>query len=244
MLLENDRPPLTATIHQPEFLPWLGWIDKVRQCDVFVLLDSVQYEKNYFQNRNRIRSANGSTWLTVPVLTKGFFGQTIRDVKIQNDETWRRKHVQSIKQNYSSAPFFDRYFPDLQNIYEAATDNLAELNIAAIEWIVGAFGLKSKFIRSSQLGVTGKRSELLANLCLAVGASRYLSGISGKDYLDPSYFHSAQVIVQYQEFNHPIYKQCYEPFMPQMSSIDLLFNAGPQALQVLAEANPSRVHAR
>lgn len=233
----SDAAGLTVAIHQPEFLPWLGLIDKLRRCDTFVFLDCVQYEKNYFQNRNRIRAAWGPVWLTVPVLTKGRSSQTIRDVAIRGADAWPRRHWQSLVQHYRAAPFFERYFAGLRPLYEKPWERLADLNIAMIEWLAGAFGLSRRFVRASALDVTGKRSELLASICAAVGATEYLSGVSGRDYLDESVF--ADVSVRYQDFQHPVYRQCYEPFVPMMSSLDLLFNAGPDALRVVSEANPA-----
>jgi len=236
----DDKSSLAVTIHQPEFLPWLGFIDKIRQCDIFVLLDSVQFEKNYFQNRNRIRTAWGAAWLTVPIFTKGFFGQTIREVRIQNGESWQKKHVQSLTQHYASAPFFKEYFPGLRELYGQPWDNLAELNISIIRWMAGAFGLSRRFIRSSELNVSGKRTELLLNICKAIGATSYLSGISGRDYLDEPLFTGAGVAVKYQDFHHPVYPQRYEPFEPLMSGVDLLLNAGPESLRRLVQANETR----
>lgn len=237
MLSGNEISGIMVTIHQPEFLPWLGFMDKIRQCDVFVLLDSVQYEKNYFQNRNKIRTAWGSAWLTIPVLTKGLFGQTIRDIRIQNEEKWRRKHCQGIRQHYQAAPFFDKYFPGLEALYVQSWDLLAEFNIAVISWVANAFGLSRRFVRSSELTLTGKRSELLVNICIALGAEFYLSGVSGRGYLDEHLFADAGIPVRYQNFNHPVYRQCYEPFLPNMSSVDLLFNTGPDSLKALTEGN-------
>lgn len=231
-----DAQEVTVTIHQPECLPWLGLVEKLRQCEVFVLLDCVQFEKNYFQNRNKIRTAWGWAWLTVPVLTKGASGQPIRQVRIRNDEAWRRKHLQSFLQHYGAAPYFDRYFPDLQALYARSWDRLEELNTAVMQWMAGAFGLSRQFVRASELPVSGTRSELLASICRAVGATTYLSGVSGRDYLDERLFAEAGIAVRYQDFQHPVYRQCYEPFLPNMSAVDLLFNVGPQSLDVLTQA--------
>ena len=237
MLSDSEISGTRVTIHQPEFLPWLGFVDKIRQCDVFVLLDSVQFEKNYFQNRNKIRTGWGWVWLTVPVFMKGLFGQKIQEVRIRNDESWSRKHRQTLRQNYGSAPFFHEYFSGLEALYDQPWDLLAEFNIAVIHWVANAFGLSRQFIRSSELGVIGKRSELLVNICKTLGAKVYLSGVSGRDYLDEALFKDAGVLVRYQDFRHPVYRQRYEPFLHVMSSVDLLFNVGPSSLQALTEAN-------
>lgn len=235
MLGSSARRP-TVAIHQPECLPWLGFVDKIRQSDIFVLLDSVQFEKNYFQNRNRIRTAAGVQWLTVPVLTKGQFGQAINDVRIRTAEPWQRRHCRGLALSYGRAPFFDRYFPAMSRIYEQAWELLADFNVAVIDWLARAFGYERRFVLASSLSVEGKSSELLARLCVALDAGVYLSGVSGRDYLDETPFREAGIAVRYQEFRHPVYRQCYEPFIPQMSSLDLLFNVGPEAPAVLEAA--------
>ncbi len=237
MLLGNENRDTVVTIHQPEFLPWLGFIDKIRQCDIFIFLDSVQFEKNYFQNRNKIRTSREWTWLTIPVFTKGRLEQVIGEVRIRNAVPWRRKHCLSIAQNYHASPFYKEYFSGLQALYDQSWDLLVEFNIALIHWVANAFGLSCRFIRSSELGVIGKRSELLVNICKALGGKVYLSGVSGRDYLDEALFKDAGVLVRYQDFRHPVYRQRYEPFLPVMSSVDLLFNVGPSSLQALTEAN-------
>lgn len=237
MLSENKNDGLSVTIHQPEHLPWLGFIDKLRRCNVFVLLDSVQFEKNYFQNRNRIRTAWGSTWLTVPVFTKGLSDQTISAVGIRNDEPWQRKTIQALSQHYRRSPYMDLYFPGLKEVIERRWDLLAELNIALIGYLAESFGISRRVLRSSELEVSGKRSELLVNICKKVGAKTYISGISGLDYLEESLFAEARIDVAYQDFRHPEYQQCYHPFLPQMSSVDMLFNEGPDSLRILSESD-------
>lgn len=210
----------------------------MRQSDLFVLLDSVQFRKNYFQNRNRIRTAAGWDWLTVPVLTSGEASQSIVEVRIRNDRAWRRKHRDALRQHYGRAPFFAAHFPQLDAIYEREWEGLVDFNLAVIDWLLGAVGLHKKLVRSSTLAVGGSRSQLLANICEVVGAEAYLSGVSGRDYLDESRFHARGIAVRYQEFHHPVYRQCYAPFVPEMSAVDLLFNLGPASLATLGEAQP------
>jgi hypothetical protein len=231
----STRGPV-VTIHQPEFLPWLGLIDKLRQSDVVVILDSVQFRKNYFQNRNRIRTSDGFTWLTVPVLTKHRSGQTIHDVTIRDDQAWRRKHRESMLQSYRRATFLDEHLPALLAIYEAAGSSLVELNEAIIHWLAGAFGLSCQFVRSSSLDVGGRKTDLLFSICRELGASVYLSGPSGREYLEENRFTEAGVSVRYADFRHPVYRQCYEPFVPMMSAVDLLFTHGPQSSAILRSA--------
>ena len=226
---------MLVTIHQPEHLPWLGFFDKARRADLLVLLDSVQYRKNYFQNRNRVRAADGAAWTTVPVLTKGNSDQTIRDVRINNDGSprWREKYWATVEQSYRASRFWSDYAEALRDAIWTDTASLAELNEKLIHLILRWLNIDVKSVRSSELPVAGTRSELLLAICRAVGADRYLSGISGREYLDVSQFESAGVPVEFHEFHHPVYRQRYEPFIPCMSSIDLLFNHGPESPKVL-----------
>lgn len=240
---QEAKSLLTVTIHQPETLPWLGFMDKLRQCDVLVLLDHVQFSKHYFQNRNRIRTLapQGWSWLTVPV-TKGSSFQRICDVHIDtNQYGWRREHIGLLRQSYRDAPFFERYISTIKSLYECGWDRLVDFNIAIIGWLTNAFGIERLMLRSSELDVSGARSELNLAICKSVGATEYLSGISGREYLDVGLFESAGIAVRFQEFYHPIYRQRYEPFVPSLSSIDLLFNHGDASLAILESEEVPRL---
>jgi hypothetical protein len=226
---------MLVTIHQPENLPWLGFLDKARRADRLVLLDDVQFRKNYFQNRNRVRAAAGPVWVTVPVLTKGNAEQEIRAVQINDagSPRWREKYWSTIEQSYRSAPFWSQYSDALRQALWLATSSLTVINRALIEALMRAFGIDVPVICSSDLGVGGGRSERLLNICRRMGADRYLSGISGRDYLDVAAFQAAGIAVDFHEFHHPVYRQRYEPFVPCLSAVDLLFNYGPESLNVL-----------
>lgn len=239
-----SKSALTVAISQPETLPWLGFIDKLRQCDVMVILDSVQFEKNYYQNRNKIRTptAQGWAYLTVPVLIKGRFGQRIDQVEINSKEDWQRKHLTTLELNYHSAPCFANYFQELKSIYVSNPSRLVDFNIPIINWLVNAFKLKRDLLLSSKLKVTGSKSALVLAICKEIGATTYFSGISGKDYLDLESFEQAGIGVRFQEFYHPIYPQCYKPFVPSLSSIDLLFNCGERSLEMLSADNTNRLN--
>ena len=232
---------MIVSIHQPDYLPWLGFFDKISRCDVFVLLDNVQFSKNYFTNRNRIRTAAGGgtsqgwTWLTVPVLSKGKSDQRIDEVKINtiSEKRWAEKQWKSIEQNYKKAPFFSEYADFFYQLYSREWDSLTELNKAIILYLVDAFGLKTRICGVAEIGANGNGTELLLNICQALRANTYLSGAFGKEYLDEALFDSHGIKVVYQEFTHPEYKQVFEPFIPDMSAIDLIFNYGNSSLQIL-----------
>jgi hypothetical protein len=174
-------------------------------------------------------------WVTVPVLTKGNAEQDIRDVQINNagSPRWREKYWGTVEQSYRRAPFWSDYSDELRETLWTETSSLADLNIRLIELLMRWFKIDVRTVRSSELDVKGDRSELLLNICTRVGADRYLSGISGRDYLDVSLFDAAGVGVEFHEFHHPVYKQRYEPFVPCMSAVDVLFNHGPESANIL-----------
>ena len=226
---------MIVTIHQPEHLPWLGFFDKLRQADVLVMLDHVQYRKNYYQNRNKIRSDRGSTWLTVPVLTKGESAQPINEVQIDNRSSprWRERCWTSIQQHYRKAKYWKDHEEFFQGLYKTDWARLVDMNDTIIRYMLASLSIEVKVINSSQMSVDGQRTALLLNTCRELGADVYLSGVSGKDYLDLDMFVDVGIDVRFQEFHHPIYKQVYDPFIPCMSAIDLLFNYGPDTLDVI-----------
>jgi hypothetical protein len=236
---------MTAAIHQPEAFPWLGFFDKWSRSEIFILLDHVPFEKNYFQNRNRIRTPGGRgwSWLTLPVRIKGRSGQPICEVEINPETDWRRKHLEALKTAYSRAPHFDDCWPFLRSHYEADWKYLADFNIALLRWMGERIGLHGNVLRSSAMGVGGAKSELLLGLCRAAGAGEYLSGISGRTYLDSGLFERGGVGVKYQAFRHPVYRQRHEPFVPALSGLDLLFNHGEEARAILSDASTPRLDA-
>ena len=226
---------MTVTIHQPEYLPWLGFFDKIRQADVWVVLDHVQYRKNYFQNRNRVRGDRGAVWLTVPVLSKGRFGQALNEVAVDNDGSprWRAKCWKSLVQCYEQAPFFSPHHRFFETLYDANWSSLVELNEAIIGYLLSALGIEVRTVRSSALEARGAGSELLLRICRELGADGYLSGISGREYLDVGLFQAEGIEVRFQDFHHPVYRQLHQPFIPCLSAVDLLFTCGPSSLDII-----------
>jgi len=226
---------LIVTIHQPEHLPWLGLLDKVRQADVFVLLDNVQFRKNYFQNRNRVRTQSGADWITVPVITKGRADQLIRDVEVDGraNPRWMQIAGSTLRQSYRQTRHWQDHEPFFEDIYKREWKQLSELNEILIRYLLEAFSIKVRILKASEIGATGKGTDLLLNVCQDLKAETYLSGISGRDYLNLDAFATASIAVRFQEFHHPIYRQFYEPFLPCMSSVDLLFNHGSASIEIL-----------
>lgn len=219
------------TIHQPGYLPWLGFFDKMAKSDVFVFLDDVQYEKNYFDNRNKIKTADGWMWLTVPV--KVTFGQKLNEVVIENNLSWREKHWKALQTNYNKAPYFAEHAAFLEKVYQQDWERLIDLNITLITYLAEQLGLKKKIVKSSELHAIGAKSERLLDICLKLGATTYLSGQFGRNYLDEQKFTEKGVKVIYQDFKHPVYPQLYGGFFSALAIIDLLCNCGPKSLRVL-----------
>lgn len=222
---------MRVTIHQPEHMPWLGFFHKIAKVDKLVILDNVQFSKNYFQNRNKVRTPEGWTWLTVPVNRS--IETLIKDVAIANDPRWKRKWLDTIYYNYKKAPNFDRYFEGLSNLINEGWGKLSDLNIALLSFLSAFLNIHTEFVLASELNVNGNGSELLLDICERTSADSYLSGISGKEYLDLKKFQNTDIEVIFQEFHHPIYKQMHEPFIPCMSVIDLLFNHGDKSLDII-----------
>jgi hypothetical protein len=222
---------MILTIHQPEHMPWLGFFHKLDQVDLCVILDNVQYRQRYFQNRNKIRNNNGWNWITVPVNANR--SSLIKDVTIASDHIWKRKWIKTIEHAYRKAPYADLYLQGVLAVILQEWDKLSNLNIALIELLCSYLGIKTRFCLASEMKLEGKGSELILNICSVMGGATYLSGISGKDYLQVSDFTEAGIEVIFQEFHHPIYKQLYEPFEPCMSVIDLLLNHGPASLEII-----------
>lgn len=200
-------------------------------CDLMVTLDVVQYHERLYQRRNRIKTPHGWMWLSVPV--RGSRRQLVKDALINNGVSWREKHWRSIYANYSGAPFGSSYLPGLREIYQQEWVRLIDLDEALIRLVAGYMQINTPMIRASNLAVEGKSTELLVNICRKVGAHTYLSGISGKKYLQEELFADAGITVEYQQFQHPVYPQRFGAFQPFMAAIDLLCNCGPEGVQLV-----------
>jgi len=224
----------TVVIMQPTYLPWMGYFDLMDQSDYFVFLDSIQFEKRSWQQRNKIKSSEGELLLSVPVLSKGKFTQKINKVKINKSASFPKDHLKAIKYNYSRAKYFKKIFPGLEKILDKNFDFLVDLNIELIIWLKNLLGITTKLKRSSLLRVGGKKADLLISICKALKANAYLSPIGSKDYLkDGKLFKTNKISLFYQQFNHPQYHQLYDTFMPYLSIIDLLLNEGEKSLSII-----------
>src|ERR1700730_15113013 len=217
---------MIASIHQPAYLPWLGYFDRIAKSDAFVFLDNVQFERNSFINRNQIKTANGPIWLTVPVRLDAHFDKTIVDIEIDDRQNWRRKHLRSIEQSYSRTQDFAQEFRRLTAVYEGKTNKLAELCRGQLDFWLGELGITTRILRASELPVAGRGSALVLDLCKHLGATKYLSGPLGRRYLDEAEFIKAGIKIEYHEFVHPVYPQMLGEFVPAMGVVDYWMNCG------------------
>ncbi len=225
---------MIVAVHQPNFLPWPGYFSKISKSDVFVLLDNVQYTKNGFINRNRIKTPQGDLWLTVPVRSNGLSSMLIEDVKISNKFDWRKKHLQTLAMSYKRARFFDQIYGEIEKTYyETDWSSLCEFNMSLLKMVLRELALQSQLIRASELDVEGKSTRLLVNIVEKLGGDTYLSGYSGSKYQERELFEEAGITLQQYDFTPPTYPQLWGDFLPKLSIIDLLFNCGPESLDIL-----------
>jgi hypothetical protein len=237
---------MIVTIHQPLFLPWLGYLDRMARADLFVVLDHVQFERANYQNRARFLLDGTPRWLTVPVLQRS---QQERIVDKELDHraapgkmAWGPAAFATLRHAYREAPRFREYAAPLKALLEARWTRLADLALASVELMREAFGIRTPMIRSSELAVQGRKSELVLSICKAAGATTFLGGMGGsRQYLDVAMLAREGIGVQWQEFAHPVYAQCGTgEFVPGLAAIDALFSCGPEVLQRPAFVPPHR----
>lgn len=221
-------------MHQPQFFPYPGFFHKLAIADVYVVMDDVQYDKR-FTNRNKIMATNGWTWLTVPINKAHKFSPNMF-VEINNDLPWREHHWKKIYQSYANARYFDLYKDYLKNLYDKKWDLLFDLDFEILKKIIEWLGIKIDVIRESELNLKGTSTERLVNVCKAVGADTYISGIGGKNYMDEKLFEKNSLKLEFQNYVPVPYQQrLSESFLPDLSILDMLVNVGPASLQLISE---------
>jgi len=227
---------MKATILQPGYLPWLGFFNQMEISDIFVFLDDVQYDRRGWRNRNRIKGCNGPIWLTVPVVQKGQFNQSLLETKVNNSAPWAKKQLRTIQFNYKSSPYFEKYYPPLEEILKCNWESLLDLDYKLTHELMKWMGITTPTYRSSELEVRDyDKTGRLVDICLQVGVSAYISGPLCKDYMDVSNFEKAGIDVLIHDYHHPEYTQRYPPFVSHLSVLDLLFNEGPESLRILTD---------
>jgi hypothetical protein len=230
---------MNCAILQPSYLPWRGYFHQIQKADVFVFYDDVQYDKHGWRNRNRIKTSQGTQWITIPVKKKGNVEQArpICDVEIDWDRDWNRKHLSALMLAYQHAPHFADFKELLQNWYSSPPVKLVEFTINTTIEIAQRLGLGHKtFLRSSELQVPGYRTERLIDIVKAVGCHHYISGPSAQAYLDEELLKQAGITFEYMRYDYPEYPQLYPPFDPHVSILDLLFMTGDNASKSIWEA--------
>ena len=227
-------------ISQPRYLPGLSYLHRISLCDLLISLDTVQYTPRDWENRNRIKSPTGPLWLSVPVVHEQR-SQLIRTTRVGTEWQWQMKHLRSLEWNYRKAPHFENLYPELKAVLQQPWSYLVDLNIDLTAWLLRRLDVSVPVIRASELGaVEGSGSRLLSDLCRAVGATTYLSGPLGRNYISTADFTEAGVQVAFHDYVHPVYPQLHGGFLSNLSSIDLMFNVGPDAKAFLDRDNLSR----
>ena len=229
---------MIVAIHQPNYLPWLGYFHKIAVSDVFVTLDSVQFERNSFTNRNKIKTAQGPTLLTIPVLITGHIQGTVADIEINNTVDWRKKHWKSIYFNYKKAPFFREHCDFLDDFFKRDWTRLCDAIEHTSLYFLKELGIDTVLHKLSQLPLQSKKQHLVLDLCTRFKAAAFVFGALGKDYADVTLFEQNNVRPVFQDYKHPSYQQLWGDFVSHLSIIDLLFNVGRQrSLEILMSGN-------
>jgi len=225
---------MILSAHQPAYLPWLGYFDKIARADVFVYLDTVQFEKNSFINRNQIKTSQGALWLTIPVKTKGHTSASLRTTEIDDAQHWRTKHLKSIEMNYRKAPRFEERFPKIEALLRLPVSNLAEYCFHQLRFWLDELAIDTRIVRSSELQVDSTKSDLVLDLCRNLSAGHYLSGALGRDYLIEDDFKKSGITIEYQSYSPQAYPQLWGDFIPYLSVLDWWMNTS-DASQIKAK---------
>ena len=241
---------MRCAIVQPHYLPWVGYFEMIDRVDVFVLFDDVDFIKREWKNRNRIRmerTGDRTRWLTVPIVRDDQRNTPICRARIDTDRPWAAAHARNLEQTYRKTRYFSDYLPALTDLLQSEHTTLAELNARLLRHLCGVLGIDTRIVRASDLGVSGRKTERLANVCQAVGADAYLANNGSSGYLDPSVFEERGIRWRYQDYTHPTYAQWSVwregrpgdlPWVPYLSVVDLLVNHGPDALDILRSGRP------
>ncbi len=216
---------MKVAIHQPNYLPWTGYFKKMALSDVFVILDTIQFSKDSYTQRTKIRTKDGWMWLTIPIEKEGHF-KPIKDVQLPRDTKWLKKHMTSVVSNYSKSKFYDRDF--IENYYAMEHKTLQEFNEAGLFYLKKKLGINAKVVRASELDVDPdlKSTDLILDIVKKTGGDTYISGAGGEKYMELSKFEAEHIQLEFSRFQPSEYAQRWEGFEPYMSAIDLLFNAG------------------
>ncbi|WP_332649057.1 WbqC family protein [Lysinibacillus sp. 54212] len=222
---------MKIAIHQPNYLPWIGFFDKLDCVDTFVLLDKAVHSKSGYTNRSKIKTPNGSLLLTVPLKNKEI---PINELTIAQDRNWSIAHWKAIEANYKKSKFWSLYKDGFQAIFSKQWTHIAPLNIALIHHIKWLLQIPTKIILESDFNQDfGSKNERNAKIVSHLGGDIYISGTGAKVYNDENYFNERQIQLIYQNFKHPNYQQLFGDFLPNLSIIDMLFHCGPETIEII-----------
>lgn len=218
---------MIVAVHQPNYIPWIGYFHKIKNCDLFVILDNVQHSKGSVTTRNKIKSANGEILLTVPVINKG---SLINELFIDNSKNWSVKHWRSLHGNYCRADGWNYMKAELESIYSRQWNYEAELNIELIKLMMKKLNIKTPITLASDIkNDFGTKNNRILNICKYFSADTYLSGNGAHSYNNEEEFERYDIRLVYQQFKPPIYNQMWGEFIPNLSALDLLLNCGESA---------------
>lgn len=236
----------SVTGHQPVYLPWLGLLHKISLADLFIFMDDVQYLRQDWNNRNRIKGPQGDFWLTVPVKLKESDSEILRDIRVESDgfggkNHWQNEHWQAFQSCYRKAHFWEKYAPFLEQFYTARPwEWLWELNFELLTYLLKAFDFTPSMLIASEVGFKGAKSDLVLEHCLRTESDLCILGTHGHDYIDEESFFRKGIYLHYQEYNHPTYSQRFGEFISHLSVFDLLLNHGPESRKILLSHNVTR----
>jgi hypothetical protein len=214
---------MIVTIHQPDFLPWLGFFDRWKKSDIFIVLDDVQFIRRGWHHRDKIKTAQGIQWLTVPVVKKGHYRQLIKNVRIHTEYNWRQNLLNAIRSAYLNSPCFETIYEELEKIIDDQLVLLIDLNMLLLRYCSTKLKVRTPIIFSSDLKISAKGTDRLVKLVKSVNGSSYLTGLGSKSYLDETAFAEEGIEIIWQDYDHPIYPQLHGAFSEKLSVIDYLF---------------------
>ena len=229
----------TVVIHQPDFIPYLGFFHRFLHADLYIALDHVQFvngSSKAWTHRDKIKTLQGEKWLTIST-KKAPRNTPINKIKLSSEKNWREENRHALEVNYRDAPFYKEILPEIESLYSESYDHLSEFNLKSIEILMNLLDVRIPWVLSSSMQPEGKKNELLVNLLKKNGATHYLSGIGAKAYLDEDLLNDVGIEVIWQKFIHPVYPQLFGEFVPNLSSMDMLFNCGIKQSRLLLKGN-------
>ncbi|TDD70640.1 hypothetical protein E1262_08230 [Jiangella aurantiaca] len=227
---------LTVSVHQPNFLPWLKLLDKILASDVYVAYDTVQFTKTEYHARQKVKTHSGPVWLTVPVRHVRGTHQLIKDIRIDNSQPFRRRHLKVLHMSYGGATYFDEVYAILEQTYARGHERLVDLNVDLIASLCSYLEVSVRIVRATTLAHEGDRTDRLAQLVRNAGGSEHLTSTFGADHQDVDWwrFHHAGLAVRSQQFEHPTYDQIGAGFIAGLAAVDMLFSCGRETREILA----------